>query len=76
MVWDEDGRLIAFGVYRLDGENRAATTEELRPVTIHPGPRSDPKLAWINLARAKNGTILTLVPVNDSGQPLERFEVQ
>lgn len=30
-AWDEQGWLIALGNYRLDGENRAATRDELRP---------------------------------------------
>ncbi|MBC8164781.1 MAG: hypothetical protein H7Y20_02780 [Bryobacteraceae bacterium] len=74
-VWDEQGRLIAFGKYRVDGENRAATRNELRPHYVHPGPNEDPKLAWIILAGSRDGRSFTLVPVNDAGQPLERFEV-
>ena len=69
-------RLIASGDYRVDGQNRAATQNELRPRSIQPGPNGNPKLAWINLWGARNGEGLTLVPINDAGEPLERFEVQ
>jgi|SRR5271154_4795877 len=34
-AWDSDGKLIAFGYYRLDGENRPATENELRPSRVH-----------------------------------------
>lgn len=69
-VWDRDGRLVAFGHYRLDGENRAARAAELRfwYVEHYTG---HPDLAWIYLS--DHGT---LVPVNDTGQPLQRFEVR
>jgi hypothetical protein len=33
-AWDDEGHLIAFGNYRLDGENRAATEFELRPSMV------------------------------------------
>ena len=47
-AWDTNGNLIAFGHYRLDGKNRAATAPELRPsqVDLYPG---HPNLAWIYL---------------------------
>ena len=75
-AWDSDGNLIAFGNYRLDGENRAAIAHELCPSTVllYPG---HPNLAWIYLF-GNDGSVMgkTLVPVNDAGQPLERFEVR
>ena len=73
-AWDDSGNLIAFGNYRLDGENRAATARELRPsaVASYPG---HPNLAWIYLFKDNNVNGRTLVPVNGDGQPLERFEV-
>ena len=74
-AWDEKGRLIASGDYRLDGENRAARGVELRPWKIHRGPDANPKLAWIDLFGSKSASSLTLVPINSAGQPLERFEV-
>jgi hypothetical protein len=74
-AWDEEGRLIAFGDYRLDGENRAARDVELRPWKIHGGPNGNPKLAWIYLFGSKDASSLMLVPINSAGQPLERFEV-
>lgn len=75
-AWDSDGNLIAFGNYRLDGENRAATARELRPSTVLPYP-GHPNLAWIYLF-GNDGSVMgrALVPVNDAGQPLERFEVR
>jgi hypothetical protein len=75
-AWDRDGKLVAFGNYRLDGENRAATLIELRPSTVESYP-DHPNLAWIYLFDAHN-TIMgrTLVPVNEAGQPLQRFEVR
>ena len=74
-AWDIEGKLIAFGNYRLDGGNRAAISSELRPSAVHLYP-GHPNLAWIYLF-GDHGRIdgKTLVPVNDSGQPLERFEV-
>lgn len=74
-AWDETGNLIAFGAYRLDGENRAATANELRPSMVHTYP-GHPNLAWIYLFKGNNVLGKTLVPVNGDGQPLERFEVQ
>jgi hypothetical protein len=73
-AWDTNGRLIAFGNYRLDGEKRAASARELRPSEVQECP-GHPNLAWIYLF-GDHGTIRgrTLVPVNDAGQPLERFE--
>ena len=44
-AWDPDGRLIAFGSYRLDGKNRAATARELHPSRVQPYP-GHPKLGW------------------------------
>lgn len=75
-AWDQDGNLIAFGNYRLEGENRAATESELRPSSVHSYP-THPNLAWIYLF-GDHGIIegKTLVPVNDAGVPLERFEVR
>src|SRR5260370_6286920 len=32
-AWDVDGRLVASGDFRLEGENRAATKRELHPST-------------------------------------------
>jgi hypothetical protein len=75
-AWDTSGILIAFGSYRLDGENRAATSLELRPSRVLPYP-GHPNLAWIYLFdgdRRIDGR--TLVPVNEAGQPLERFDVR
>jgi hypothetical protein len=69
-AWDDAGRLIAYGNYRLDGEKRAAATEELRPSGVSGGPPGRPDLCWISLSDGK-----TLVPVNHAGDPLERFEV-
>ena len=75
-AWDTDGNLVAFGKYRLDGENRAASAPELRPSTVQRYP-GHPNLAWIYLF-GDDGTIMgkTLVPVNDAGRPLERFQVR
>ncbi len=73
-AWDDDGHLIAYGDFRLDGEKRAATAAELRPseVQLYPG---HPELAWIYLSDAKSDFGKILVPVNSAGEPLERFEV-
>jgi len=74
-AWDSDGNLIASGNYRLDGENRAATAPELRPSQVHLYS-GHPNLAWIYLfGDHKKIMGKTLVPVNDAGEPLERFEV-
>jgi hypothetical protein len=73
-AWDDEGRLIAYGNYRLDGKTRAATDKELRPSMVHLYP-SHPELAWIYLFGNSGTFSKTLVPVNDTGQPLERFEV-
>ena len=68
-------QLIAFGSYRLEGKNRAATARELRPseVQVYPG---HPNLAWIYLFD-DHRTIMgkTLIPVDEAGKPLERFGV-
>jgi hypothetical protein len=69
-AWDDAGRLIAYGNYLLDGEKRAAAREELRPSRVSGGPPGRPDLCWISLSDGK-----TLVPVNQAGDPLERFEV-
>jgi hypothetical protein len=69
-VWDRDGKLVAFGNYRLDPENRAARATELRYRRVE-DYTGHPNLAWIYLSDQR-----TLVPVNDAGQPLQRFEVQ
>ena len=69
-AWDRDGKLMAFGNYRLDGENRAARAVELRFERVESYP-DHPSLAWIYLSDGR-----TLVPVNDTGQPLQRFEVR
>src|SRR5208283_4777148 len=45
-VWDDAGHLLAYGSYRFDGENRAATTAELRPSGVLPYP-GHPELSWI-----------------------------
>jgi hypothetical protein len=75
-AWDEEGNLIAFGNYRLDGENRAATEGELHPSSVHSYP-AHPNLAWIHLSGDHGITEgRTLVPVNEVGIPLERFEVR
>ena len=58
-AWDDEGRLIASGDYRLDGENRAAREIELRPFTIHRGPNGNPKLAWIYLFGSKGASSFT-----------------
>ncbi len=74
-AWDSKGKLIAFGDYRLDGENRAATALELRPSDVQPYPQH-PNLAWIYLYGDHwNTRGRTLVPVNKDGQPLENFKV-
>ena len=75
-AWDTNGELIAFGNYRLDGENRAARAPGLRPSQVHDYP-GHPNLAWIYLF-GDHGRVMgrTLVPVNDAGQPLEHFEVR
>ena len=73
-AWDDEGHLIAFGNYRLDGDNRAATAFELRPTMVQGYP-CHPELAWIYLFKDYNPLGRTLVPVNGKGQPLERFEV-
>ena len=75
-AWDTAGNLIAFGNYRLDGENRAATSLELRPSEVHVYP-GHPNLAWIYLYGDRESIFgRTLVPVNEAGQPLQRFEVR
>jgi hypothetical protein len=74
-AWDTDGNLIAYGNYRLDGENRAATAFELRPSAVHTYP-GHPNLAWIYLFGDHGIANRTLVPVNNAGQPIERFEVR
>ena len=74
-AWDAGGNLIAYGNYRLDGENRAATAFELRPLAVYPYP-GHPNLAWIYLLGDHGIASRTLVPVNNAGQPLERFEVR
>jgi hypothetical protein len=73
-AWNDAGQLIAYGNFRLDGEQRAATVTELRPssVQLYPG---HPELAWIYLSDGKSDFGKILVPVNDAGEPLERFEV-
>jgi hypothetical protein len=73
-AWDDAGHLIAYGDFRLDGEKRAATATELRPSMVQPYP-GHPELAWIYLSDRKSDFSKTLVPVNDAGEPLERFEV-
>ena len=74
-AWDDKGNLIAFGNYRLEKENRAATAVELKPSVVHRYP-GHPDLAWIYLFDEKSGFGKTLVPVNEQGKPLERFEVR
>jgi hypothetical protein len=73
-AWDDAGNVIAHGRYRLDGERRAAKPAELRPseVAIYP---AHPELAWIYIEGERGTRDKTLVPVNDAGEPLERFEV-
>ena len=39
-AWDDRGRLVASGDFRLRGENRAATREELQPSIVGPGDSS------------------------------------
>ena len=73
-AWDADGKLIAFGIYRLDGDNRAASESELRPSHVNRSQRPD--LAWIYLSNRSGWYGRFLVPVNSAGQPLERFEVK
>ncbi len=75
-AWDTNGNLIAFGNYRLDGENRAATGLELRPSQVHLYA-GHPNLAWIYLFGDHQKIVgKTLVPVNAAGKPIERFEVR
>jgi hypothetical protein len=75
-AWDTNGNLIAFGNYRLDGEGRAATAPELRPSQVHLY-LGHPNLAWIYLFGDHREIVgKPLVPVNDAGKPLERFEVR
>ena len=75
-AWDVHGNLIASGNYRLEGENRAADGSELRPSEVETYP-GHPNLTDIYLF-GDHGLIRgkLLIPVNDAGQPLERFEVQ
>ena len=73
-AWDDAGHLVARGNYRLDGQRRTATAVELHPSTLQVYP-SRPELSWIYLNGDQGIFSKTLVPVNDSGQPLERFEV-
>jgi hypothetical protein len=54
-AWDEQGHLVAFGDYRLDGENRAARPDELRPWNVLCGPNGNPRFAWIHLPGSKGG---------------------
>jgi hypothetical protein len=68
-AWDESGRVIAYGAYRIDGANRAATAAELRPLRCN--VHRLPQLSWIYLEGEK-----VLVPVNRDGIPLERFDVR
>jgi hypothetical protein len=75
-AWDRNGKLVAFGNYRLDGENRAATSAELRPSMVEEYP-DHPNLAWIYLFDSHNSIMgKTLVPVSNTGRPLQRFEVR
>ena len=74
-AWDGGGNLIAFGSYRLDGENRAATEKELQPSQVlH--YYDHPNLAWIYLFKDGHTFGRTLVPVDENGRPLERFDVR
>jgi len=73
-AWNGAGHLIAFGNFRIDGKKRAATEAELRPTLVQLYP-SHPELAWIYLTDGKSDFAKTLVPVNNAGEPLERFEV-
>jgi hypothetical protein len=74
-AWDDAGRLVAYGNYRLDGEDRAATEAELRPsvLVLYPG---HPDRAWIYLFKDRTIQGRLLVPVDANGVPLERFEVR
>jgi hypothetical protein len=74
-AWDPEGKLIAFAKYRIEDRNRSATERELRPSRVHEYP-GHPNLARIILREEWSQTPITLVPVNDSGQPLERFDVR
>ena len=74
-AWDRNGKLIAFGNYRLDGEGRAATMRELRPSMVQAYP-DHPNLAWIYLFDdSRTIAAKTLVPVDEAGKPLEQFRV-
>jgi hypothetical protein len=62
-AWDDDGRLLANGRYRLKGQNRAATKAELVPsdVNVYAGR---PDLSWIYLYGRRGNFSLTLIPVD------------
>jgi hypothetical protein len=81
-AWDRFGNLIAAGRYRLDGENRAATKDELRPSLV--GGYWGSKQAWIYLFAPSGSGLMrwfrgpnifgrVLVPVDQDGRALERF---
>ena len=74
-AWDGTGELVAYGRYRLDSENRAATEAELRPSCVLPYP-GHPDLAWIYLFKNRTIQGRLLVPVDAKGVRLERFDVR
>lgn len=62
-AWDSNGRLLADGAFRLDGENRAATEQELRPSNVivdHTTGRG-----WMIYLSGRNGAFTkALVPAD------------
>ena len=69
-AWDSNGRLLAFGDYRLECEGRAATEAELRPSFVG-GPDSAIYLFGKDGPRSK-----TLLPVTNQQQnPCPRVTV-
>jgi hypothetical protein len=68
-AWDADGRLIADGDFRLEGENRFATKSELRPTHV---ARGDGQV-WMIYLNGKEGAFSkALVPATASGTADDR----
>lgn len=59
-AWDSDGRLLADGEFRLEGENRAATRSELRPSRVNGGVG---RIKYIELEGDQGPFSKVLVPV-------------
>jgi len=60
-AWDPDGCLMANGDFRLEGEDRAATTLELKPILLRNGGGR----AYIHLNGTDGAFSKTLVQIND-----------